>query len=749
MTMLPDVPSDEYRQYLSDQFSKGATDQINALSDPPPTPHSEFMAADEAQAASAPTPAAPTPPPEPAPAPAAPTPSTTFIPADSPAPSGPTPIRFRAAPPDTGFRSPGVVPSTTFLPADSAASPILSNASPPDTGFRSPPVMFLPDDSSSPSATPSALPPGASSTVSPGGDLQSYARAAALQAGIDPDIFVRQIQQESGFNPTAKSGAGALGIAQFMPGTAAGLGVDPSDPYASLDAAARMDAQHLKQYGGDWSRTLAAYNAGPGAVEKYGGVPPFEETQRYVSNILQGQDASKAVTPAESLGRIGGWAVPTADRVSQFGDQQLSTDEAYAACGPAAAVRFAQAYGRNPTLREAVDMAKSVGWTAQSGMAGISSEQQLLSKMGIPTKLTNDMSAMAKEAQTGNPVTISTPGHYFYADGYDPGTGAFHVGRSGTDLKGGSEWMTPAQMEAVMGKIQGGLLADNPTVPQDSTAQNVANQVGGFFSNVGSTVSQAAQPVTSTIQRVTQPVTSAISDAIGGAGALGDQAVTALDNAVASAQQAGAEARANQASQLPGGAFNRLAPGSEGGPPDYTNFGQAAAASGPTSPTAQPIVDAASHISLTPRYDAGPVDNALEQLKTDVPALAPVITWYQNQQQQGRDTLRAASIDPDSGVFSSKPEIDPLGTLTTAATQLKRAMDMLSSYPEEVAAPIRDFASTIEAPSSQIASTIMRWVQDNPLHTMPDVTQPAAAVREVGQQAVADLADSIRTGGGR
>src|SRR5215467_6856607 len=281
MTMLPDVPEDEYRQYLSDQFSKGATDQINALSDPPPTPHSEFMAADEAQAAPAPTPAAPTPPP-----------------ADSPAPSGPTPIRFRAAPPDTGFRSPGVVPSTTFLPADSAASPILSNASPPDTGFRSPPVMFLPDDSSSPSATPSALPPGASSTVSPGGDLQSYARAAALQAGIDPDIFVRQIQQESGFNPTAKSGAGALGIAQFMPGTAAGLGVDPSDPYASLDAAARMDAQHLKQYGGDWSRTLAAYNAGPGAVEKYGGVPPFEETQRYVSNILQGQDASKAVTPA-------------------------------------------------------------------------------------------------------------------------------------------------------------------------------------------------------------------------------------------------------------------------------------------------------------------------------------------------------------------------------------------------------------------------------------------------------------------
>ena len=127
---------------------------------------------------------------------------------------------------------------------------------------------------------------------------------------------------------------------------------------------------------------------------------------------------------------------------SQFGDRQLSTDEAYSACGPAAAVRFAQAYGRNPTLREAVDLAKQVGWTPGQGMAGIGSEQKLLQSMGIPTRLVGaDIPTIAHEAQTGNPVTISTPGHYFYADSYDPNSGAFHVGRSGTDLKGGSEWM--------------------------------------------------------------------------------------------------------------------------------------------------------------------------------------------------------------------------------------------------------------------------------------------------------------------
>ena len=121
-----------------------------------------------------------------------------------------------------------------------------------------------------------------------GGDLQTYARQAAQRNGVDPDIFQRQIQQESGFNPGAQSPAGAQGIAQFMPATAQGMGVDPSDPYASLDGAARLMKQNLDRYGGDYSRALAAYNAGPGNVDKYGGVPPFAETQTYIKNILGG-----------------------------------------------------------------------------------------------------------------------------------------------------------------------------------------------------------------------------------------------------------------------------------------------------------------------------------------------------------------------------------------------------------------------------------------------------------------------------
>ena len=125
-------------------------------------------------------------------------------------------------------------------------------------------------------------------------DYVDYAAQAAQDAGISPEIFVRQIQQESGFQPYRPDGsplvspAGAIGIAQFMPGTAAGRGVDPADPYASLDAAAKLMRSYLDKYG-SWELALAAYNAGGGAVDKYGGVPPYQETHNYVAAILGGE----------------------------------------------------------------------------------------------------------------------------------------------------------------------------------------------------------------------------------------------------------------------------------------------------------------------------------------------------------------------------------------------------------------------------------------------------------------------------
>ncbi|HEV2471319.1 MAG TPA: lytic transglycosylase domain-containing protein, partial [Chthonomonadales bacterium] len=94
----------------------------------------------------------------------------------------------------------------------------------------------------------------------------AIAQQDATNAGISPTYFVRQINQESGFNPNAVSPAGAEGIAQFEPGTAAGLGIDPWNPVQSLQAAAHLMANYSSNYGGNYAMALAAYNGGPGTV---------------------------------------------------------------------------------------------------------------------------------------------------------------------------------------------------------------------------------------------------------------------------------------------------------------------------------------------------------------------------------------------------------------------------------------------------------------------------------------------------
>ncbi|HEY6286374.1 MAG TPA: lytic transglycosylase domain-containing protein [Ktedonobacteraceae bacterium] len=95
----------------------------------------------------------------------------------------------------------------------------------------------------------------------------AIAQQDAITVGIPPDYFVRQIEQESGFNPNSVSPAGAVGIAQFLPSTAAGLGINPWDPIQALRGAARLMANYAHQYGGDYAKALAAYNGGSGTIQ--------------------------------------------------------------------------------------------------------------------------------------------------------------------------------------------------------------------------------------------------------------------------------------------------------------------------------------------------------------------------------------------------------------------------------------------------------------------------------------------------
>ncbi len=110
------------------------------------------------------------------------------------------------------------------------------------------------------------------------------AQEAALLHGVPVDLFLKLVQQESNWNATAKSHKGALGLAQLMPQTARVLRVDPLDPQQNLEGGARYLKQQYQKFG-SWRLALAAYNAGPGAVEKYGGVPPYAETRNYVRVI--------------------------------------------------------------------------------------------------------------------------------------------------------------------------------------------------------------------------------------------------------------------------------------------------------------------------------------------------------------------------------------------------------------------------------------------------------------------------------
>jgi hypothetical protein len=516
--------------------------------------------------------------------------------------------------------------------------------------------------------------------------------SASAKTGVPSPVIAAIMDTEAG-GPTSRSSQGANGFMQvldqwFKPGE------DPFDPLTNITRGAEILADNYKRYG-SWDKAAAAYF---GSIDAHGNITNASDAQgttgnSYVGRFLTNLDkyggavgtalqngAQTLGGAASSLGTTARGALDTASTAmnqSQFNDPQLTADEAYAACGPAAAVRFAERFGRNPTLREATDLAKQVGWTSGGGMAGITSEQRLLKNMGVDTHIVApDWDAISKEAQTGNPVTISTPGHYFFADGYNPQTGAFHVGRSGLDLVHGSEWMTPAQMEQLMGRAQGALFADNPAVPASSTsptslggstgAANAPITIGGPApvkaplyvkgglqdANGNVVADQGPTPIQSAAD-VLGGAAGAVGEAVGGAAsALGSAAQGALAQATAPVQlQPGQVSARDQVNQVASD-VQQAAQGVLGAAQDVNRLTPGTSAVNAVAPV---LGAAASDLGTTAR---GAVDatvpvlgGAASDLGTQAEAFA--------RSPVGQRLLQAAAENAQEG-----PSLIPAGTMS-------------------------------------------------------------------------------------
>lgn len=278
-----------------------------------------------------------------------------------------------------------------------------------------------------------------------------YARAAEIAAenGIDPKVFQRLVAQESGGDPKARNAkSGAAGLTGLMPGTARELGVtNPYDIEQALQGGARYLKQMLDRYGGNYETALAAYNAGPGNVDKYGGVPPFAETQEYVRRV-QGKGAQYPTADTSPTADVSAVPPPPPGvkplrgiTTEQYGSESLATGAADYICGPIAAQAFVKSQGRNPTLREALDLARNLGAIdATKGMHGIESTAQLIRSLGGSAAIGQvERNRIINEVEHGRPVIINTDagsrGHYFVVEGYDRQTGKFDLGNSAKALR--------------------------------------------------------------------------------------------------------------------------------------------------------------------------------------------------------------------------------------------------------------------------------------------------------------------------
>jgi TP901 family phage tail tape measure protein len=287
----------------------------------------------------------------------------------------------------------------------------------------------------------------------PAGNMspEQYLRWAAQQRGLNPDDVIRTAMGEGGITEWNRQGTFDTGTS-FGPLQLHYAG--GSNPQKGLgDEFTALTGKHATedpQGAIDFALDVIARE---GYGKWYGAPADLRARGRTPQGTPIGIGAGRQSMPLSDAGASGALRVPP--QVSQFAASALTAEQAAAACGPAAALWFAQITGRNPTLEEATALAREVGWTPQRGMAGPASEVALLGRLGVDAVA--DMSPTETEAKSlagaGTPFLLSTPGHYFQVSGMDE-QGRLNVGASGTALKGGSAFMSIQEIEALKGPMQ-------------------------------------------------------------------------------------------------------------------------------------------------------------------------------------------------------------------------------------------------------------------------------------------------------
>jgi len=192
----------------------------------------------------------------------------------------------------------GLSPAGAPLSTSSASSPASTGAT-GSSGFAAQ-LASVTGTPAAAATTDTSATAGATAGTGAPAPYAAEIDAAAAKYNVDPALLRGLIRQESNFNANATSPAGARGLTQLMPGTAAALGVDPSVPAQAIEGGAKYLRQQLDRFGNDPAKALAAYNAGPGAVQRYGGVPPYAETQNYVRKVMGYAAEYRQAAPASA-----------------------------------------------------------------------------------------------------------------------------------------------------------------------------------------------------------------------------------------------------------------------------------------------------------------------------------------------------------------------------------------------------------------------------------------------------------------